>query len=118
MPAPTASHLGVVVVLIVGPSGLELDVEESVAAGLVDGGHAEYVAAVEPSVPVAGSPDVEDVAVNAGDGDVAAVEPSVPDSVERPKGNAGVAEWVAYASAHGKNVDGLSRDEIRALFKG
>jgi hypothetical protein len=36
---------------------------------------------------------------------------------EMPKGNAGLDAWAAFATANGKDVEGMSRDEIRALFK-
>lgn len=92
-------------VMIVGPSGVEMDIEVSVAEGLVDGGHARYVTGVidEHVVPA--------------DTKSGPIEPVIPDSDERPKGNAGLDVWAAYAAARGQNVDGLSRDDIRALFK-
>jgi hypothetical protein len=40
-------------------------------------------------------------------------------SVEQPKGNASLEEWTAYATASGMTADeleGLNRDEIRALY--
>lgn len=36
--------------------------------------------------------------------------------VEAPNGNASKADWEAYATGQGKDVEGLTRDEIRALF--
>lgn len=36
--------------------------------------------------------------------------------VAKPAGNASRDEWAEYATAQGKDVDGLSRDDIRALF--
>jgi hypothetical protein len=76
---------------IIGPSGLILDVEDIVASGLVDGGHARYVTETTP-------------------------EPAETVG-EMPKGNAGLDAWAAFATANGKDVEGMSRDEIRALFK-
>lgn len=40
-------------------------------------------------------------------------------SVEQPKGNASEAEWKAYATASGmtaEELEGLSRDDVRALY--
>lgn len=36
--------------------------------------------------------------------------------LERPAGNASRDEWAEYATAQGKDVDGLGRDQIRDLF--
>jgi hypothetical protein len=35
---------------------------------------------------------------------------------ELPAGNAKLAEWQAYATAHGVDVEGLTRDQIRDHF--
>ena len=86
---------------IIGPSGIEVDVDPSIADGLVEAGHARYV--TEPVETVVAPPLVEE---SAGDG-----------AAEKPKGNASLDEWAGYATAHGKDVTDLSRDEIRALFK-
>lgn len=37
-------------------------------------------------------------------------------AVEKPAGNASTETWAEYAAAQGKDVEGLSRDEIRDLF--
>lgn len=45
------------------------------------------------------------------------VTPVGAPTVERPKGNAGRDEWVAYATANGYEIDDeWSRDDIRGLF--
>ena len=36
--------------------------------------------------------------------------------VAKPAGNASRDEWAEYATAQGKDVEGLARDDIRALF--
>lgn len=40
----------------------------------------------------------------------------VADEVEKPSGNASQEVWAEYATAQGKDVEGLSRNEIRDLF--
>lgn len=44
-------------------------------------------------------------------------EAETVEAVERPKGNAGRDEWVAYATSQGYEVDDTwNRDDIRGLF--
>ncbi|GAA5198538.1 hypothetical protein [Microbacterium jejuense] len=109
--------------LIIGPSGIEIDVEPGIAEGLVAGGHASYVKTVtETPNPVENIPDpAEESSIITDTSDDTIVVETVaetPDPVEKPRGNAGFEEWSAFAEARGKNIEGLSRDEIRALFKG
>ena len=99
---------------IIGPSGIEMDIDETVAAGLVDGGHARYVTEAPEESDAA--PEDFGETVDAADSATADVDEAASDT-EKPKGNASVEVWTAYAIAQGKDVAGLSRDEIRALFK-
>ena len=39
-----------------------------------------------------------------------------PAESERPAGNASTEAWAQYAKDQGQDVEGMSRDEIRALF--
>lgn len=98
---------------IVGPNGFVFEVEQTVAEGLVDGGHARYVAdaPADADEPEGAVPDTAPSAPTVTEM-TAEAEPPVT-----PKGNASAEEWGAYATAHGKDIAGLSRDEIRALFK-
>lgn len=43
-------------------------------------------------------------------------EESEPVAVAAPNGNASKSDWEAYATSQGKDVEGLTRDEIRDLF--
>lgn len=48
-----------------------------------------------------------------------APEPVAPEEDEKPAGNASLEAWQDYAKANGHtdtDLDGLSRDDIRALF--
>ncbi|MNL64465.1 hypothetical protein D3C87_1886830 [compost metagenome] len=109
---------------IIGPSGVEMDVEESVAAGLVDGGHAEYIqdgdeAQHDDHSSSQGELQDESAPQPGDDGTPADPTPDQAGSgPEKPRGNAGLEEWVEFAKTQGKDADGLNRDEIRALFKG
>lgn len=86
---------------ITGPSGVVIDVDPMIADGLVMAGNAVYV---DASVVVP-----------------AAVQEVIPETAPvgdgKPRGNASLEEWAAYATAQGKDVAGLSRDEVRSLFK-
>jgi hypothetical protein len=99
---------------IIGPSGLILDVEDIVASGLVDG---RYVTETTPEPEGAEEAPAEPVEV----AEVTPVTETTPEPAETvgemPKGNAGLDAWAAFATANGKDVEGMSRDEIRALFK-
>ncbi|UXM92557.1 hypothetical protein [Paenarthrobacter sp. JL.01a] len=47
-------------------------------------------------------------------------DPAAPSGAEKPAGNAGLAEWQAYAAAQGKTEEelkDLKREEIKALFE-
>lgn len=102
---------------IIGPSGIEMDIDDNVATGLVDGGHARYVT----EAPAEDKPrDSASPAATLGDPDSGTSEgpaSTAPASPDKPKGNASLDVWAAYATAHGKDITGLNRDEIRALFK-
>lgn len=92
---------------IIGPSGIEIDVDDCTASGLVDGGHARYVIDSAEETPDFETPDGQGVD-----------DPEHIGTVEeKPKGNASLTEWAQYAADAGKDVASLSRDEIRALFK-
>lgn len=99
-------------VKIIGQSGIELDVDQTIAEGLVDGGHARYVVESEPIVETAETDPVTPDPVH----ETPPVVEAEPIG-EKPKGNASIEAWAAYATANGKSVDGLNRDEIRSLFK-
>lgn len=112
---------------IVGPSGVELDVDREMARGLVRDGFAKL--ADGESEAALNRPDPSNI-LNP-EGSPAVVYPvgnSVSDVVPnttgddpngRPRGNASREEWVSYALANGKtedDVNGLKQSEIRALF--
>lgn len=107
---------------IIGPSGIEMDIDDNVAAGLVDGGHARYVteAPAEDMPRNGASPatTLGDPDNGTGQGPASAEPLSLEAPAEdKPKGNASLDVWAAYATARGKDITGLNRDEIRALFK-
>jgi hypothetical protein len=113
---------------IIGPSGVELDVDREMARGLVRDGFAKL--ADGESEAALNRPDPSNI-LNP-EGSPAVVYPvgnSVSDVVPkteadagtdgRPRGNASREEWVSYAIANGKtedDVNGLKQSEIRALF--
>ena len=114
---------------IIGPSGVELDVDREMARGLVRDGFAtladgESEASLKRPDPSnilnpEGSPAVVYPVGNS-------VSDVVPKQVDpdagvdgQPRGNASREEWVSYALANGKtedDVNGLKQGEIRALF--
>lgn len=114
---------------IVGPSGVELDVDVEMARGLVRDGFAKLVGGasedellnrVDPKVVLnpEGSPAVI-YPVGNSVSDVVP-KPDLDASTDgRPRGNASREEWAAYALANGKtedDINGLKQTEIRALF--
>lgn len=101
--------------------------EEAEAAGLppidrdalVEGAQADSDDAT--SVETAGDPDKTEAEIAAADNENAAPEAtgSGADSAEKPAGNASTATWQEYAKSQGKTdeeLDGKSRDEIKAMF--
>jgi hypothetical protein len=114
---------------IIGPSGVELDVDREMARGLVRDGFAKL--ADGESESNLKRPDPSNI-LNP-EGSPAVVYPvgnSVSDVVPKqadpeagengqPRGNASREEWATYALANGKTEDdlhGLKQGEIRALF--
>jgi hypothetical protein len=110
--------------LIIGPSGIEMDVEASIASGLVSGGHARFAVAqpaqtpVESGDPVTSTGEQQEGDEQNSDAESNSAAQPAQTPVEKPKGNAGLPEWTDYAKSQGVDVEGKSRDEIRALFKG
>ena len=121
--------------LVKGPNGLVFDVAPSVASGLIGGGH---VVAVESKK---GKTDSEEQEEDNSDDSAQETEENTADQDEQPEeqvedsdddsdesstdtpaapsGNASRGDWEAYALAQGfaeEQLDGLKRDEIRALF--
>lgn len=43
-------------------------------------------------------------------------DPETPAPLTQPAKSASKADWAAYATQEGKDVDGLSADDIKALF--
>jgi hypothetical protein len=114
---------------IIGPSGVELDVDREMARGLVRDGFAKLVEG-EPESSLE-RPDPSNILNPEGSPAVVypvgnSVSDVVPKKVDpdagvdgQPRGNASRDEWVAYALANGKTEDdlnGLKQTEIRALF--
>jgi hypothetical protein len=109
---------------VVGPSRQVIDVDESIASGLVDGGHCEYVK--EHADGETPADDQKQQEPPQGDGSGSDDQTSGSDSEEpqdeagdRPAGNASREVWVEFALAQGKTEDdlqGLKQTEIRALF--
>jgi hypothetical protein len=113
---------------IVGPSGVELEVDVEMARGLVRDGFAKLVDGDTDAL----LNRVDKTVVLNPEGSPAVVYPvgnSVSDVVPnkdldastdgRPRGNASREEWAAYALANGKtedDINGLKQGEIRALF--
>ena len=116
---------------IIGPSGVELDVDREMARGLVRDGFATL--ADGESEASLKRPDLSNILNPEGSPAVIypvgnSVSDVVPNPVDpdagvdgQPRGNASRDEWVAYALANGKTEDdlnGLKQGEIRALFAG
>ena len=114
---------------IVGPSGVELDVDVEMARGLVRDGFAklaggasedELLNRVDPKVVL--NPEGSPAVIYPVGNSVSDVVPNkdLDTSTDgRPRGNASREEWAAYALANGKTEDditGLKQTEIRALF--
>jgi len=114
---------------IVGPSGVELDVDVEMARGLVRDGFAKLVDGqsedellnrVDPKVVL--NPEGSPAVIYPVGNSVSDVVPNrdLDASTDgRPRGNASREEWAAYALANGKTEDditGLKQTEIRALF--
>lgn len=106
---------------IKGTNGVVFDVDDQVAYGLVDAGHAEavdplpeveakvYLPATDtkPDPDLPNSPQPKEVTAATTDGDA---------TPEAPAGNASAATWREYALSTGvtaEQIEGLSRDEIR-----
>ncbi len=62
------------------------------------------------------SPDVPEWVAEQASGDHLWTGDDDVDDSARPAGNASLADWQAYAAAQGVDVEGLSRDDIRAKF--
>lgn len=112
---------------VVGPSGLVIDLEDGMAACLVDAGHASYAdVPVVETVPAAltekviGEAEPVPVGVESEPG-AEVVAGTVVETVpaDAPRGNASREEFAAFATALGIEFDAdASRDEIRALVAG
>lgn len=112
--------------LIKGPNGIVFDVADSVASGLIGGGHVVAVEsdteAEEPNEEsLESSTEDEDSTTEQAEESEAELEESENDSadVARPAGNASRGDWEAYALAQGfgeEQLADLKQGEIRALF--
>lgn len=110
-------------VKIVGPSEVVIDVDESVARGLLDAGHVQLAGESTEHAPTRTEDPSDEPQQPTTHND----EQQTPDdtedhtTVEAPAGNAAKPKWVEYALAVGvpeEKLQGLNRDQIRELCDG